>query len=349
MIVPVILSGGAGTRLWPVSRQRSPKQLASLTGNETLIQATAQRVSELKDVGDPIVVCNADHVQAISDQLKEIGTSPRFIVEPVGRNTAPAAAVAALAAGGETLLLVLPSDHVIADTFSLYRAVGVASDFARTGHMVTFGVVPDRPETGYGYIRKGRKAGQAFYIDKFVEKPDESTAEEYLADGDYLWNSGMFLFRSDVYLKALEEHSPEMASALASTIAESEVHGGILRLDHATFSACPSDSIDYAVMEHVENGVVVPLDAGWSDVGSWDELWEISPQDADGNATSGDVMLDDVAGSIVRSENRLIAVMGLDNVVVVETEDAVLVTTKARSQDVKKLVEELRRENRPET
>jgi mannose-1-phosphate guanylyltransferase/mannose-6-phosphate isomerase len=348
MIVPVILSGGAGTRLWPISRLRSPKQLASLTGTETLIQATARRISELEDVDNPIVVCNEQHVQEIGEQLAPIGVSPRFIVEPVGRNTAPAAAAAALAAGRAALLLVLPSDHIIADTSSLFRAIDIASGFAASGHLVTFGVVPDRPETGYGYIRKGSEVGLAYHIDRFVEKPDAETAETYLEQGDYLWNSGMFLFRADTYLEALERHAPEMAEALVSTINASAVQENVLRLDPDAFAACPSDSIDYAVMERADNGIVVPLDAGWSDVGSWDALWELSEKDADGNSTSGDVMLEGVKRSIVRGKDRLVVVMGLEDAIVIETDDAVLVATKERAQDVKKIVDRLRAAGRPE-
>ena len=348
MIVPVILSGGAGTRLWPVSRLRSPKQLTQLTGEETLIQATARRAGGLGDAADPIVVCNEHHLDAIRYQLEEVGVAPRFIVEPVGRNTAPAAAVAALAAGSEALLLILPSDHVITDTEALNRAVDIAADFARSGHLVTFGVVPDRAETGYGYIRKGTEAGDAFFIDHFVEKPDAETAESYLSAGDYLWNSGMFLFRADAYLAALDEYAPAMAEALAATIAASEIQDDTLRLDAVAFAECPSDSIDYAVMEHVENGVVVPLDAGWSDVGSWDALWELKTKDIRGNATYGDTFLEDVNDSIVHAQDRLVVVMGLNDVVVVETGDAVLVTTKDRAQDVKKIVDGLRDAERPE-
>ena len=208
MIVPVILSGGSGTRLWPVSRLRDPKQLASLIGEETLIQATARRLNRLDDASDPIVVCNEHHVDAIKEQLSEIGVSPRFIVEPVGRNTAPAAAAAAIAAGDEALLLVLPSDHVITDNDALYRAIETAADFAEAGHLVTFGIVPDRPETGYGYIRKGPQMGTAFSIDRFVEKPDTATAEDYLKSGEYLWNSGMFLFRANTLIDALDRYAP---------------------------------------------------------------------------------------------------------------------------------------------
>jgi mannose-1-phosphate guanylyltransferase/mannose-6-phosphate isomerase len=319
-----------------------------LIDDETLIQATAQRAAGLNDVGDPIIVCNEQHMRAVGEQLEAVGVTPRFIVEPVGRNTAPAAAAAALAAGSDALLLILPSDHLIADTRSLTSAVDIATNFATSGHLVTFGVVPDRPETGYGYIRKGGETGAGFHVDSFVEKPDTETAEAYLADGDYLWNSGMFLFRADAYLEALDRHAPEMAAALSATIAASDVGGDTLQLDPVTFAACPADSIDYAVMEHVDNGVVVPLDAGWSDVGSWDALSSLSGKDDRGNAISGDVLVEDVDDSIIRSQSRLVAVLGLNNVVVIETEDAVLVTDKDRAQDVRLIVDRLREAGRPE-
>lgn len=348
MIVPVILSGGSGTRLWPVSRLRHPKQLASLVGNETLIQATAGRFAGLDDAGDPIVVCNEHHVGTIKQQLAEIGVTPRFIVEPVGRNTAPAAGAAAVAAGSDALLLVLPSDHIITHVDALHRAIETATPFAAEGRIVTFGIVPDRPETGYGYIRKGAEDGDAFIVDRFVEKPDAETAESYIATGDYLWNSGMFLFRSDVYLSALGEHAPDMAAGLAAVIEASELLDDVLNLDADTFALCPADSIDYAVMEHIDNGVVVPLDAGWSDVGSWDALWELSDKDDQGNTTEGDVLLEGVNDSIVVARDRLVAVVGLDHVVVVETGDAVLVAARDRAQDVKKVVDRLREAGRPE-
>ncbi len=348
MIVPVILSGGSGTRLWPVSRLRHPKQLASLVGDETLIQATARRLAGLQDAGDPIVVCNEHHVETIKQQLGEIGVSPRFIVEPVGRNTAPAAAAAAIAAGSDALLLVLPSDHIITDVASLHRAIESATRFAEEGRIVTFGIVPDRPETGYGYIRKGVESGDAFTLERFVEKPDAETAESYIETGDYLWNSGMFLFRSDVYLSALDQHAPEMAAGVATVIEASELHDDVLRLDADTFAVCPADSIDYAVMEHIDNGIVVPLDAGWSDIGSWDALWELSANDEQGNTTKGDVLLEGVNDSIVVARDRLVAVVGLDHVVVVETDDAVLVAARDRAQDVKKIVDRLRDAGRPE-
>jgi mannose-1-phosphate guanylyltransferase/mannose-6-phosphate isomerase len=349
MIVPVILSGGAGTRLWPISRVGNPKQLAVLTGTETLIQSTARRLEGLPDLADPIVVCNELHVEPIRRQLRDIGVAPRFIVEPVGRNTAPAAAVAALAAGTDSLLLVLPSDHVIEDVPSLHRAIDVAAGLAEEGLLVTFGVVPDRPETGYGYIHRGDPLDGAFGIAEFAEKPDEPTAESYIDDGGYLWNSGMFMFRSDVYLAALDEHAPALAGGLAAAITAAEVEGDLLRLDGDTFAACPSDSIDYAVMEHVTNGAVVPLDAGWSDVGSWDALWEISEKDGHGNVVSGDALLEGVADSLIRAGDRLVAVLGLQDVVVVDVGDALLVTRKDRSQEVKTLVERLRAAGRPET
>ena len=348
MIVPVILSGGSGTRLWPVSRLRHPKQLASLIGEDTLIQATARRLTELDNASDPIVVCNEHHVDAIKEQLSEIGVSPRFIVEPLGRNTAPAAAAAAIAAGDEALLLVLPSDHVIADTDALYRTIETGVGFAEAGHLVTFGIVPDRPETGYGYIRKGPQTGAAFSIDRFVEKPDTATAAAYLKTDDYLWNSGMFLFRANAFTDALDRHAPEMAAAMAGVMIASELDGSVLRLDEETFSACPADSIDYAVMEHVANGIVIPLDAGWNDVGSWDAIWNLSAKDDRGNVTDGDVALEDVTNSIVRAQDRLVAVVGLEDIVVVETGDAVLVTSKDRAQDVKKIVDRLRGTERSE-
>ncbi len=349
MIVPVILSGGAGTRLWPISRVGNPKQLAALTGTDTLIQSTARRLKGLPDLADPIVVCNDLHVDPIRRQLRDVDVAPRFIVEPVGRNTAPAAAVAALAAGSDSLLLVLPSDHVIEDVPALHRAIDIAAALAAEGLLVTFGVVPDRPETGYGYIRRGHPLDGAFGIATFAEKPDESTAESYIADGGYLWNSGMFMFRSDAYLAALDEHAPALAAAIAAAVSAADVEGDLLRLDADTFAACPSDSIDYAVMEHVTNGAVVPLDAGWSDVGSWDALWEISEKDARGNVVVGDVLLEEVTDSIVYGGDRLLAVLGLRDVVVVDAGDALLITKKERSQDVKTLVERLRANGRPET
>ncbi len=348
MIVPVILSGGAGTRLWPISRAGHPKQLATLTGTETLIQSTARRLEDLPRVADPIVVCNDLHVEPIRRQLDEVGVVPRFIVEPVGRNTAPAAAVAALAAGADSLLLVLPSDHVIEDVPALHNAVAVATALAEQGRLVTFGVVPDRPETGYGYIRQGEALDGAFVIAEFKEKPDEATAQSYLDDGGYLWNSGMFLFRSAAYLAALDEHAPALAAGLATAVSAAAVDGSLLRLDEETFAACPSDSIDYAVMEHITNGAVVPLDAGWSDVGSWDALWEISAKDRRGNVVMGDALLEEVADSLIYAGDRLVSVLGLHDIVVVDTGDAVLVTRKDRSQEVRTLVERLWALGRPE-
>lgn len=348
MIVPIILSGGAGTRLWPVSRMSTPKQFAQLLGEESLIQATARRIARLGDTAQPIVVCNDQHVETIKTQLEGIGLSPRFIVEPIGRNTAPAAAVAALAAGTDALLLVLPSDHVISDTEALSRAVDTAATYATDGKIVTFGIVPDRPETGYGYIRTGAELDQAFAIDRFVEKPDAETATAYVESGDYLWNSGMFLFRADAYLSALDSHASDMAAALAAVIAASDLTGDILALDEATFAACPADSIDYAVMEHIDNGVVVPLDAGWSDIGSWDVLWELSTRDGEGNVVDGDVVIRGVTNSIIRAADRLVAVVGLDDVAVVDTGDAILIAAKDRAQDVKKVVDQLRDARRPE-
>ena len=325
-----------------------PKQLTQVVGEESLIQATARRVARLKGTAEPIVVCNDQHLETIKTQLEGIGLSPRFIVEPIGRNTAPAAAVAALAAGSDSLLLVLPSDHVISDTDALSRAVDTAAAYATDGNIVTFGIVPDRPETGYGYIRTGAKLDQAFAIDRFVEKPDIETATAYVESGDYLWNSGMFLFRADAYLSALDRHASELAATLAAVIAASDLTDDILSLDEATFAACPADSIDYAVMEQIDNGVVVPLDAGWSDIGSWDVIWDLSTKDGEGNVVEGDVVIEGVTNSIIRAADRLVAVVGLDNVAVVDTGDAILITAKDRAQDVKKIVDQLRDAGRPE-
>ncbi|MCC7463302.1 MAG: mannose-1-phosphate guanylyltransferase/mannose-6-phosphate isomerase [Gammaproteobacteria bacterium] len=352
MLVPVILSGGAGTRLWPLSRELYPKQLLPLVGSHTLLQDTLQRLTGLETAA-PVVVCNEEHRFLVAEQLRVIGSRAGAIVlEPAGRSTAPALALAAPAVlatdGGAALLLVLPADHVIRDVSAFQAAVRAAAAAARAGHLVSFGVVPRGPETGYGYIRRGAAAGGAFQIAEFVEKPDRARAQRFLAGGDYYWNSGMFLFRAHRYLEELERHAPDMAAACRAAFAGAVRDLDFTRVDSRSFLACRSDSIDYAVMECTDDAVVVPLDAGWSDVGSWDALHEASGPDADGNVLRGDVLALETQGCYVYSEDRLVTTLGLRDHVVVETKDAVLVAPRSRAQDVRQLVTRLKEEGRYE-
>ncbi len=358
-LVPVILCGGSGTRLWPLSRALYPKQLLALAGSGSLLQDTVARLALLAGpVQAPVVVCNEAHRFLVAGQLQEAAADPALILEPEGRNTAPAAAIAALAArrraGTDVLLLVLPADHVVRDPAAFAAAVALARPAAASGQLVTFGVVPTQPETGYGYIRTDPRAeasGEAGVqpIREFVEKPDYETARRYVNSGAYLWNSGMFLFSADTYLRELEAHAPDIAAAADRALAAAKDEGGFLTLQRDSFHKCRRESIDYAVMEKTSHAAVVPLSAGWSDVGSWASLLDVSDRDANGNALTGDVVAVDCTNSYVRAESRLVAVAGLDGCIVVETRDAVLVVPKARAQDVKKIVEELERRDRPET
>ena len=354
MIIPVILSGGAGTRLWPISREMEPKHLVELLGTTTLLQKTVARLIGLQDTEAPIVVGNHAHHQMVIDQLDEVGVQPAaMLLEPIGRNTAPAAAVAAMAAtqdSDDPILLVLPADHMIGDIERFHQAIEVGRSAAEEGNLVTFGIVPEGPHTGYGYIHQGEAmAGSAaFAVESFVEKPDLQTATGYVESGDYLWNSGMFMFLASRYLEELERFEPRMVNDCrrAMDVGE-EVEGGI-RLDRTAFQAIKGNSIDYAVMERTDRAVVVPLDAGWNDVGSWPALWEISHQDHHGNVVQGDVLTEATTNSYLRAENRLVAVVGLDDVVVVETGDAILVCHKDHAQDIKTIVERLKKANREE-
>jgi mannose-1-phosphate guanylyltransferase/mannose-6-phosphate isomerase len=350
MLVPVVLSGGAGTRLWPLSRELFPKQLINLQGgDQTLLQATLSRTEGLPDLAPPIIVCNESHRFLVAEQIRSLGVSgARIVLEPCARNTAPAIALAALAADPEALLLVLPADHVIQRPADFQSAVRRALPIAEAGSLVTFGVVPESPETGYGYIRCGAAQGEAFEIAEFVEKPDRARAETFLAAGGYLWNSGMFLFKAGRYLEELARHAPAMLEAAKAAVAAAKSDLDFLRVEATAFAASPSDSIDYAVMEKTDSAAVVPLDAGWSDVGSWSSLHESLERDGSGNALRGDVLAEDTIGSFVFSESRLVATVGLRDHVVVETKDAVLVAPKERVQDVKKLVERIKREGRTE-
>ena len=356
MLIPVILSGGAGTRLWPLSRELYPKQLLKLVGDETMLQATASRVRGL-NAGAPIVVCNEEHRFLAAEQLRTTGqTAQAILLEPSGRNTAPAIALAALAATQagypEALLLVLPADHVIRDTEAFQAAVRQALPSAEAGQLVTFGVVPDSPETGYGYIRRGAAqtgpTAGTFRIAAFVEKPDAGRAAQFVAAGDYLWNSGMFLFRASRYLAELERHAPDIASACRNAFVAARKDLDFTRVDAQAFSACRSDSIDYAVMEKTAEAAVVPLAAGWSDVGSWSALHAALPADEAGNVTRGDVVIDSCSGSYFHAESRLIAAIGLKDHVVVETKDAVLVAPLSEVQHVKTLVNRIKGDGRHE-
>ncbi len=342
MIVPVILSGGSGTRLWPLSRDSAPKQFHRLIGSETMVQLTAARLERLHGVSRPIVVCNARHLDQVESQLAQV--DPLVILEPAGRNTAPAVGAACHVArrlDPDAIVVVLPSDHLIQDVDAFADVVRQATDLATEGHLVTFGIVPTGPVTGYGYIKPGASLASGAAIDSFVEKPDADTAQRYVDDG-YLWNSGMFAFRADRYLAELALHAPEIATHTKAAVASSARSGDIIALDADAWATSPSDSIDYAVMEHTDHGVVLPLDAGWNDIGSWAALYDVSPADSNGNVMVGDVLAPGTRGSYVRSTGRPIVVLGLDDVVVVETADAVLVTRRDRAEDVKLIGEHFR-------
>lgn len=348
-ILPVILSGGSGTRLWPLSREAYPKQFLQLAGEHSMLQSTWLRVADVATQA-PIVVANEAHRFVAAEQLQQVGTTPSAILlEPIGRNTAPAIAAAALEAcrdGADPLLLVLPSDHLIRDVAHFHRAILDAADIAEQGKLVTFGIQPTAPETGYGYIKAvGGEGARA--IERFVEKPDLATAKDYVASGEYYWNSGMFLFRASRYLQELERLQPQILAACRASWEKARRESDFIRLDADAFKASPSDSIDYAVMEKTADAAVVPLDAGWSDVGSWTALRDVSEQDANGNAHRGDVIAIDCHDTFAYGE-RLIAMVGLDDVIVVETDDAVLVGKSDRMQEVKDVVARLKADGRSE-
>jgi mannose-1-phosphate guanylyltransferase/mannose-6-phosphate isomerase len=359
MLIPVILSGGSGTRLWPLSRELYPKQLLPLVGKGTMLQETLARVSGVADVGAPIVVCNEQHRFLVAEQLREAGSdAAAILLEPVGRNTAPAVAIAAMAAvtgesaskqGDDHILLVLPADHVIQDVQAFQAAVAIGRKAAAEGKLVTFGVVPTKPETGYGYIRREAGSGPTYAIAQFVEKPDLATATGYLASKEYFWNSGMFMFSAAKVLDELRALAPAIYDACAQAFTAAKRDLDFIRLPAKEFGACPSDSFDYAVMEKTHLGTVVSLDAGWSDVGSWSALHEAIPGDTHGNVSLGDVLTEDTSGCYLQSTSRLVATVGLKDHVVVETKDAVLVAPKDRVQDVKQLVAQLKKHGRYET
>lgn len=354
----IIMAGGSGSRLWPSSRSLFPKQFLAIAEQHTMLQATLARVAGLSEEGSS-VICNEEHRFIVAQQAQEMGASlDSIILEPVGRNTAPAIALAAFdalaeAKGAVPLLLIMAADHVVNDVSAFHAAVATARTQAQAGKLVTFGIVPESPHTGYGYIQRGAAIDEkaetgAYAVSRFVEKPDAETAQSYLDEGGYYWNSGMFLFAADVYLNELKTYRPEIYKACEKAYAKRSRDADFLRIDAEAFKACSDDSIDYAVMEKTDKAAVVPLAAGWSDVGAWSSLWELGNGDASGNVSSGDVLSYNTRNSYIRAEHRLVATVGLDNIVVVETNDAILVAAKDQVQDVKKIVETLKVQGRSE-
>ncbi|KHT61580.1 mannose-1-phosphate guanyltransferase [Photobacterium gaetbulicola] len=352
MLLPVILAGGSGSRLWPMSRTHLPKQFLPLAGEFSMLQETVQRLSMIDHL-PPLFICNEEHRFLLAEQLRQINSSYNgILLEPVGKNTAPAVALAALKAiesGEDPLLLVLAADHVIKDTLSFSQAIIDGCDLANLDKLITFGIVPTKAETGYGYIKQGEFiTSNAYHVDSFVEKPCLENAEKYISDGCYLWNSGMFLFKASVYLEELERNSPQILSACKDSFSKAQKDLDFIRLDEKSFNLCPDDSIDYAVMEKTNEAVVVPMDANWSDVGSWSALWEVNDKDDNGNVTRGDVLTFDTKDCLVYSQNKLVSTVGVNDLIVVDTKDAVLVTHKDKVQDVKHIVNSLKGSGRSE-
>jgi len=355
MLIPVILAGGSGSRLWPLSRQQFPKQFLKLFGEHTMLQQTLLRLKGLNDLAEPIIVCNEDHRFTVAEQLQEIGLKGQIILEPVARNTAPAIALAAMQAqklNAEATLLVLAADHLIKDTDTFQKAVGVAVGSAANDVLVTFGIVPTHAETGYGYIHTEAGSGadslQPVKAKGFVEKPDKATAEKYLADGNYFWNSGMFVFTAKKFLAELKKHNFECYEASQLALAEIKSDIDFLRVDKQAFEKSPNISVDYAVMEKADDVCCVPLDAGWSDVGCWRSYWEAKEKDENGNSLVGDAMPISTKNTLIYSQDKLVSTIGVENLVVINTADVVLVIDKSHAQNVKQAIELLSEANREE-
>ena len=351
MIKPVIMAGGSGTRLWPLSRASHPKQFLSLYGQDSMLQATVNRLSGLGDLEPSVTICNEEHRFFVAEQLRDIDHVGSIILEPVGRNTAPAIALAALSSlrdGNDPLLLVLAADHVILNEPNFTESILRATSLAEEGKLVTFGIVADSPQVGYGYIKRWAVEGIGFRVESFVEKPSIDVAQQYLDSGGYYWNSGMFLFKASSYLEELEKHRPDIHSACMLAMQNVTVDRDFLRVDKIAFEGCPSDSIDFAVMEKTKEAVVVPMDASWSDIGSWTSLWSASEKDSYGNSLTGDVIAFDTNNSLIRSDGKLIAALGVDDLIVVSTKDSLLIAHKDRVQDVKLITDKLMKDSRTE-
>lgn len=355
MLLPVIMAGGTGSRLWPMSRELHPKQFLRLHGQSSMLQETLNRLDGI-DVREPVVICNIEHRFLVAEQLRQIKKlSHNIILEPVGRNTAPAIALAALKAiadGDDPIMLVLAADHIINDNSSFHKTLEIASEYAKSGALVTFGIVPTGPETGYGYIHRGAKIDNklepVFEVERFVEKPNLHTAEGYIDSGEYYWNSGMFMFHAKRYLQELEKFRPDILDACKKSIEKATEEGEFITIDKELFISCPEESIDYAVMEKTKDAIVVPMDAGWSDVGSWSALWDVSKKDKNNNCVTGDTFIHNSDNCYINTDEKLIAAIGVNNLVIINTKDALLVVNKEQVQDVKKVVEYLKAEDRSE-
>jgi len=353
-IIPVILSGGSGTRLWPLSRKDYPKQYLPLAGDNTMLQETILRLSGLDNLADPIIVCNADHRFLVAEQCQQIGIkSPTILLEPVGRNTAPAIAAAALQSlkdSEDSILLVLSADHVIQDVNAFHKAINMASQQAQRGKLATFGIVPTDANTGYGYIKSSKdNSNGAYKVEKFVEKPDLKTAEFYLEQGNYLWNSGMFMFQARSFIEELAVHAPSIVTLVNNAVNNAVQDLDFIRLEKQAFESSPSNSIDYALMEKSKNVVVVPLDAGWNDIGAWTALYNIGNKDANGNVTKGDVIIQDTTNTYINADHHMVAAIGVDNLIIIDTPDATFITTQDKAQEVKSIVESLQASGRCES